>query len=347
MIFVPVTIIMKKVLTIPLLLLTTALCAQKTDSSSYYLQKGIEEKGAKRYLLASKYFQDAIQQNPNYTMAYLENGYANLEMRRIDEAKQNFTKAFELDPGNDLAIKELVELNYNYRHYQKAIDMAEKCKSCPNADRIIALSYFQMEDYAKAEKKLLELVEKDPSDAELTYTLARNYWEMGYEDKAIPWYEKAVKLNGERSSWFFELGVLYYNNNRFKESVTAFTSAAEKGFVQSNDFNENLGFAYMYSGEYEKGEKLLLQVFERRPGEKDILRDMAQAYYDVKKYDKSLEICQKLLEADKNDAKALYQAGLCFQKKGQTQRGQQMCDMAIELDPSLGKLRQKKMTIGL
>ena len=28
-------------------------------------------------------------------------------------------------------------------------------------------------------------------------------------------------------------------------------------------------------------------------------------------------------------------------------RGQQMCDKAIEMDPSLGKLRQKKMTMGL
>ncbi|HMZ99808.1 MAG TPA: tetratricopeptide repeat protein, partial [Ferruginibacter sp.] len=116
---------------------------------------------------------------------------------------------------------------------------------------------------------------------------------------------------------------------------------------QSNDFNENLGFACLYSGEYDRGEKLLLEIYRRRPGDKDILRDMAQAYYDVKMYDKALEFCQQLLEADKNDAKALYQAGMCFQKKGQTQRGQQMCDKAIEMDPSLGKLRQKKMTMGL
>jgi tetratricopeptide (TPR) repeat protein len=64
-------------------------------------------------------------------------------------------------------------------------------------------------------------------------------------------------------------------------------------------------------------------------------------------YDKSLDFCQKLLEMDKNDGKALYQAGLCFQKKGQTDRGQQMCDKAIELDPSLASLRQKKMSAGM
>ncbi|MBL0183095.1 MAG: tetratricopeptide repeat protein [Chitinophagaceae bacterium] len=338
---------MKNVFTLCLLFSTTALFAQTTDSSSYYFKKGIEEKDAKRYQVASKYFGEAIQLNPTYTVAYVENGYANLEMRKIDEAKQNFTRAYELDPGNDAAIKELVELNYNYHHYQKAIDLAQKCKNCPNADRIVAMSYYQLEDYPKAEKNLLPLLEKNPTDAELTYITGRNYMEMGMELKAIPYYVKAIQLDESRSNWMFEVGLLYYNNNDFKNAVVYFNKAVEKGFIQSNDFNENLGFAYLYSGEYEKGEKLLLEIYERRPGDKDILLDMAQAYYDSRMYDKSLNICQKLLEADKNDGKALYQAGMCFQRKGQTQRGQQMCDRAIELDPSLNKLRQKKMTAGL
>jgi tetratricopeptide (TPR) repeat protein len=338
---------MKNVLTSCLLFTGISLSAQVKDSSTYYFNKGIEEKEAKRYMVASKYFGEAIQLNPTYTVAYVENGYANLEMRKIDEAKQNFTRAYELDPANNNALRELVELNYNYRHYQKAIDLAQKCATCPNADRIIAMSYYQLENYPKAEKKLLGLLEVNADDAELNYLAGRNYLEMGMEDKAIPYYEKAVQLDNSKSNWFFELGLLYYNNSRFKEAVIAFNKAAEKGFVQSNDFNENLGFAYLYSGEYDKGEKLLLEINERRPGDKDILRDMAQAYYDAKKYDKALDICQKLLEADKDDGRALYQAGLCFIKKGQVQRGQQMCDRAIELDPSLNKLRQKRMTAGL
>lgn len=42
---------------------------------------------------------------------------------------------------------------------------------------------------------------------------------------------------------------------------------------------------------------------------------------------------------DKNDGKALYQAGQCFIKKGEKDRGQAMCDKAIELDPSLNNLK--------
>ena len=53
------------------------------------------------------------------------------------------------------------------------------------------------------------------------------------------------------------------------------------------------------------------------------------------------------MEADPNDAKALYQAGLNFQKMGQKDRGQQMCDKAIEMDPSLENLRRKKEMPGM
>jgi tetratricopeptide (TPR) repeat protein len=271
----------------------------------------------------------------------------NKEMRRTDAAKQNFTKAFELDNNNDIAIAELMELNFSYRQFQNAIDFALRCKTCANKDRIIAMSYYQMEDYGKAEKMLLKLVEKDPKDAEATYTLARTYLEMGLEGKGIPYYVKAVELDDTKSRWHFELGLLYYNNNNYKNAVTSFNKAVDNGLIRTNDFNENLGFAYIYTSDFDKGEKLLNDIIDRKPGDKELIRDIAEAFYDRKMYDKCLSYCQRLMEMDMKDGKALYQAGLCFQKKGETSRGQQMCDKAIELDPSLGGLRQKKMTMGM
>lgn len=338
---------MKNLLSLILLFISCSLFAQSTDSALHFFQKGIEEKTATKYLLSSNYFEKAIKLDPNFTNAYVENAFVNLEMRRTDAAMKNFIKVLELEPTNQLAIKELVHLNFNYRQYQKAIDFAQKCTSCDDKDRIIAMSYFQMEDYAKAEKILVGLIAKNPKDAEATYTAARNYLEMGLEQKAIPFYVKAVELDPTQSKWSFELGLIYYNNNNHKNAVVYFNKAADNGYYRSNDFNENLGFSYIYSGEFEKGETLLLEIIARKPGDKEVLRDIAEAYYQRKLYDKSLEFCQKLMEMDMQDGKALYQAGLCFQKKGQKEKGQQMCDKAIELDPTLAGLRQKKMTMGM
>ena len=338
---------MKNILTVTLLLISCSTFSQSTDSASFYFEKGKVEKNARKYLVAANHFEKAILLNPKFAEAYLENGLVNKEMRRTDAAKQNFTKAYELDNNNETAIVELMNLYFSYRQFQNAIDFAQKCKTCADKDRIIAMSYFQMEDYGKAEKMLLTLAAKNPQDAEATYTLARTYLEMGLEGKAIPYYTKALQLDETKSKWHFELGLLYYNNDNYKNAVISFNKAADNGFIRSNDFNENLGFSYIYSGEFDKGENLIAEIMARKPGDKEIIRDVAMAFYDRKMYDKCLNYCQKLMEMDMKDGKALYQAGLCFQKKGETSKGQQMCDKAIELDPSLAGLRQKKMTMGM
>lgn len=338
---------MKNIFTLALLLMAYSAFSNSFDSSRYFFEKGMEEKSSKRYLVASGHFNKAIKLNPNYTEAYVENGLVNKEMRRTDEAKQNFTKAYELDNNNDIAIAELMELYFSYRQYQQAIEFAQKCKSCTDKDRIIALSYFQTEDYAKAEKLLLNLIVKNPTDAILYYTMAKNYLEMGLELKSIPYYEKAVLLDKTKGIWQYELGLLYFNNKKFKEAVVSINSAIDLGYTRNNDVNENLGFAYLFSGDVENGEKLLGEIIARKPGDKELIMDVANALYDAKFYDLSLAYCQKILELDMKDGKALYQAGLCFQKKGQTERGMQMCDKAIELDPSLAGLKSKKLSRGM
>ena len=164
---------------------------------------------------------------------------------------------------------------------------------------------------------------------------------------AVPYYNKAVQLDATKNVWAYELGLLYYNQDDFRNAVVFFNKAADAGYPQSNDFMENLGYAYIYAMEFDTGEKLLLSVLAKKPGNTEILRDMAEAFYRQKNYDKSLEYCEKLMVINAKDGKALYQAGLCFQKKGQKEKGQSMCDKAIEMDPSLAGLRQKNMSMGL
>ena len=332
---------MKNILTPVFLLFTITVFSQNSDSSVYFYRKGLEEKAAKRWMVSSQYLEKATQLNPKYTAAWLESGYVNLEMRKTDMAKMDFTKVIEVDPGNVAASKELIILYYSYHQYQNAIDLAEKCTSCTNTGRIIALSLFQLENYDGAEKLLLKLVKENPTDAEIMYTLGKTYMEIELNEKAIPYYRKAIALDATRANWAMELGLLYYSTDKFKDAATWFNKATALGYPQNAALTENLGYAYVFSGEFDKGEKLLLNIHDKKRGDKDIIRDLAQAYYDHMLFDKSLEFCQKLLELDLKDAKALYQAGLCFQKKGERERGMQMCDKAIELDPSLRKLKQK------
>ena len=318
--------------------------APLSDSSDFYYSKGITEKNEKRFLTASANFEKAISFNKNYAEAYIENGFANKEMRKTDHAKANFLKAYELQPNNIQIIKELTNLYYDYRQWDKAAEFANKCVGCDNADRIIGLSNYEKENYVAAEKFLLKSLGKNAEDPLVNYTLGRTYMDMELFRKAVPYFEKAAALNPEKNAWAYELGLLYYNNNNYRSAVTAFETAAKNGYIESNDYNENYGYSLLYSGQYAKGEEKLLSIYQKK-GNKEMLRDLAQILYEQKQYDRSLDYCQKLLEADPKDAKALYQAGLTFQKIGQKEKGQGMCDKAIEMDPSLASKRSKSMDL--
>lgn len=328
-------------ITISACLISSFSLCQNLDSARIYYNKGIQENTEKLYSLASKNLDKAIEFDPQFTDAYLANGRVNLEMHRIAQASENFTKAYELAPDNVEIIKELSALYFNNRQFQKAIELAKKCSSCDNADRIIGMSYYNQEDYGNAEKYLKQALSKNDKDAEAAYTLGRTYLELGNEKNAIPLYEQAISLQSTQSTWMYELGLIFYNQNDYKKSLKYMEMAADSGYIKSNDFYENFGFAQLYAGETENGLKTLNIVLEHKPNNKELLNNIANAMYDTQKYNEALGYFQKLLNLNPKDAPSLYMAGMTLQKMGQKEKGQKVCDNAIAMDPSLNRYRQK------
>lgn len=332
---------MKNLLFIALILCSKFVFASP-DSAKVYYEKGMEEKEARRFLVSHQNFVKAINFKPDFTEAYLQDGYVALEMRKTDLAMQQFNKVLQYEPSNAAAIKELTTLYLSYRQFAKAIEFAKKCSSCEFTNRTIGLSYYQQEDYTQAIKYLTAALAQNPKDAEATYTLGRTYLDNEDYKKAVPFYLKAIEMSPEKSTWSYELGLLYYNNSDYKNAVKMFDLAQANGYRVANDFKENMGFALLYAGETTRGEEMIADLLKRKSGNTDLQRSLAEIFYQQKQYDKSLEYCQQLMQVDGNDAKALYQAGLCFIKKDQKEKGQQMCDKAIILDPSLASKRTKK-----
>lgn len=322
--------------------------SQNADSASWYFNKGIEEKNAGRLAVAEKNFNKSAELKPDYVQAYIESGKAELEMRKIYDAQKNFTKAYELAPSNPEVIKQMAELYFNNRQFQKAIEFAGKSNSCPDADRIIGMSYYQTEDYSKAEASLKKAIAKNNKDAEAAYTLGRTYLELENEKAAIPQFENAIAIEPTRNVWMYELGLVYYSQQNYKSALKYFNMATDAGYNKTNDFYENFGFAQIYTGDAENGVKALTEILKRKPNNAELLNNIANAMYEIKRYDDALAYFSKLLELNPKDASSLFMAGMVFQKKGEKEKGQKICDKAIEMDPSLARNRQKKdMPMGL
>lgn len=185
----------------------SVLFSQNTDSAQFYFQKGITEKDQKLFAVAAKDFDKAINFNSQYTKAYIENGNVNLQMRRIDAAQGNFTKAYELEPSNQEVIQQLSDLYFNNHQFQKAIDLVQKCNSCNDADRILGMSYYNLEDYAKAESLLKTALSKNSQDAESAYTLGRTYIELEQEKKRFLTINRQSQLSLIKVRGYMNLGL--------------------------------------------------------------------------------------------------------------------------------------------
>ncbi len=322
--------------------ISSAVFSQNADSASYYFNKGIVERDAHRFAVAEKNFSKSIGFRQDYVEAYIENGKVNLEMRKIYDAQKNFTRAYELQPSNPEVIKQMAELYFNNRQFQKAMEFAQKCSTCPDVDRIFGMCYYQTEDYGKAQTYLQKAVAKNDKDAESVYTLGRIFLELENEKSAIPQYQKAIALDASRNAWMYELGLIYYSQEDYKNALKYFDMATAAGYDKSNEFYENYGFAQIYAGDTENGAKTLNDVLSKKPNNKELLNNIANAMYETKRYDDALAYFSKLLELNPKDASSLFMAGMVFQKKGEKEKGQKICDKAIEMDPSLARNRQKK-----
>jgi tetratricopeptide (TPR) repeat protein len=205
---------------------------------------------------------------------------------------------------------------------------------------------YDRENYGDALKYLNEAGKEDPQNAEIPYMIGRSYADMLNYKLAIPFYQKAVQLDATKYGWIYELGLICYAQNDNKNALKYILEAGDKGYPKDNGYMQNLGIAYIDAGNFDSGIVILTDLIRKRPSDANLLDMVAEAYYDNKKYDDAMNYWDTILGFDKTNASALYMIGMCYLKKGDKSKGQQLCDKAIEMDPSLAMYKQKKQMPG-
>jgi tetratricopeptide (TPR) repeat protein len=211
-----------------------------------------------------------------------------------------------------------------------------------HANYILGKSYYQQENYGQSNKYLLAAAKEEPGNAEIPYLMAKSYVDMDNYKMAVQYYEQALAKDTSNAKWYYETAFIYFGVPDAKKSVQYFEKAISKGYHATNDDWENLANAYVAAGQTDKGLQLLKELLEKKPADMDLLWNVANASFKMKKYDDAIACWNKMRENDNANYEALYMIGLSFQKKGETAKGQQICDKAIEMDPSLKRFREKK-----
>ena len=319
--------------------------AQSVDSASFFYNKGFEEKGKRLYMPAYNDLQKSLHYQPDNVDAARQLGLVAVELRKYDNARDAFLKVVASQKDDTTAVTNLAMLYFWTRQWLPAAQYARQAQQLhagSNWNFILGKSYYEAEDYGQAFKYLQAAGQEDSLNAEIPYMVARGFVDMNNYKAAIPFFRKAIALDSTRAQWMYECALTCATIYDDKTAIKYYELAALKGYKKDNDFYENLSDSYIAAGQPEKGLELMLLVLQKKPGDIDLLYSIANTYYKIKKYDSAIDYWDKILYFDKENYKALYMIGMSYQKKGDTAKGRQLCDKAIELDPSLRNLKTEK-----
>jgi tetratricopeptide (TPR) repeat protein len=316
----------------------------QTDSSAHFLQKGLEEKGKGRRMESLRHFEKAYSYNKNSKEVVSELASAYLDLRRYGQAREKYMQLEQMGDRSAETYKQLMNLSFNGRQFDDAIKYANLLRKTDGTQQVayyIGKANYEKENLGEAIKYLDIAAKEDPSNPEVPYLVARAYSDMQNFKQAIPYFQKAIALKPTDSRWIYEMALIYYGMNDDQNALKYMLEAGEKGYKKDNEYLQNLSVAYLNTGNAEQGIAILKDALQRRPTDVGLLNMVAEAYYDAKKYNEAIEHWDQLFAMDKTNAEALYMIGMSYQKKGDKQKGQAICDRAIQMDPSLSGLKQK------
>jgi tetratricopeptide (TPR) repeat protein len=323
------------------------------DSADYFLQKGLQEKQNGRRMESLKNFEKAVRYDSSSKPIVTELAAAYLDLRKYANARIMFKKLVALGEVTAANLKQILTLSFQLKQNDDVLLYAEKLKQADPNEKIsyyLGKVNYDLDNYGDAIRHLNKAETEEPTNAEVPYMIAHSYADMTNYKQAIPYFHKAIALDSSKNYWVYELGLIYYAMHDDKNALTYILKAAERGYKRDNDYLENLAIAYLNVGELDKGVEMLNEILKRRPSDLNILTMVAEAYYYKGRFDDAINYWDKVLEYDKENYSSLYMIGMAYQKKGgkeNKEKGITLCDRAIQLDPTLASLKQKKMTMGM
>ena len=172
------------------------------------------------------------------------NTYSNL--KRYDDAADEYRKAISADPNLMEAVRNLANTYYFLEKYSEAkplfarfIAMQEQ-KTAGLIAAVSALAEMEREDrnFNESIKYDLTAIELNPTNDSQVHVMANTYNNAGEANKAIAVYQKAIEVMPGNAFFDRSLGQILEQENRIEDALQAYESAAAKN--PDSNFYSNL-----------------------------------------------------------------------------------------------------------
>jgi tetratricopeptide (TPR) repeat protein len=240
----------------------------------------------------------------------------------------------------------------------------------------LGVAYYLQGDFEKSMKTLnkVEFETERLEKAKGTMSAGKKMEDFSQEDVYLAQSGGMVFTKGRRGVMKFTLGMLYRKNKDFKNASKRFSEALKYKYpeiearkqllavlcrlqeykkakkhlekiIKAGETSDELRFLEGFVGNYLKDEAKAIENFSKIPEIfPEAKRNLATVYYNQGKYEKSLEIWEKIIESNPQDKGALLSAARAYYHLGQKEKGQEYFDK-MGLTMKVEKYSPKKMPL--
>lgn len=162
---------------------------------------------------------------------------------------------------------------------------------------LLQKNYMNVEDYDSAIEILTKIISLYPEDKNYFDKLISCYNLSSKEDDAIDFLNKYLEKNPYSANGWYEIGKLYFNQNKIKESI----AAHEFGTISDESFSScyiELGKIYEKKKEYKKSIYYYKIVNTLNKESSFSLYRLSRCYEKVGDYDNALKYLNIIIEKD-------------------------------------------------
>lgn len=276
--------------------------------------------------LAKEYFHKVEEING-------EHQYVNGDLSEIYEKEGDDEKALEyvnkqlnINPSEYYYIHRGLIYDRNNELDKAEIDYKSAIKENPESKHAynnLGYIYQQKGLFLKAVesyKKAIELSEAKHEKYINPYNnLANCYMYINEYEKALGVYNKAILIMPSKYSLYLNKGILLKKLRKYQEALLTFNKGRKKEGANEKKFCKEVADTYFWLGEYEKSIAFYKEALKMDPNDANIIREIILCYEEERQYIRAYQYV-KLLKEKLNDAINYIIIGDYYRKNGRLRK---------------------------
>ncbi len=311
------------------------------DALSFY-QEGLYKLENLQSSTAAALFEEAIETDPNFALAYLHRSRAGggfiVSRENLERAVSLIDKVSEGEKHMILFHEALADGNVKIQKEHIGI-LLEQFPDDKRVHYFAGLHFDRINDYPSALKHFLKAVELDKNFAAAYNMTGYAHSDMGYYDAAAEAFKSYIKLIPDSPNPYDSYGELLLKIGKYDESIEQYKKAYNKDLLFTNSLM-GIGHNYIFKNDFETARKYYRKQFQKAPNineQYEALLWEAISYVHAGNIEKSLEILTKLRKLVESEflvpdvIETNNTAGFILTESGNPKKGLEYINLAFPL----------------